>query len=216
MRITVLTLFPQMFSGPFSESIVKRAIEKKLLDISFVDIRDFGIGAHKVVDDKPYGGGIGMVLRVDVLHNAIQKALDPKLFKDQQKVILMDARGKRFVQAKAREYSKLKHLIIVCAHYEGVDERVLEFVDECVSIGDFVLTGGEIPAMLVVDAVSRLVEGVLKSDATILESFSNDTLEHPQYTRPPEYNGKKVPDILISGDHKKIEEWKKVNSKKVE
>ncbi len=214
MKITILTLFPQMLQGPFNFSIVKRAIEDEKIQINLVDIREFGEGKHKMVDDKPYGGGIGMVLKVDVLEKAINSVLDQKLNKDEQKVILTSASGKTYDQTKAKEYSTLKHLIIICGHYEGVDERIMEFVDEEVSIGAFVLTGGEIPAMLIADSVARLVPGVLKEGATKLESFSDETLEHPQYTRPENYKGLKVPEVLISGNHGKIEEWKKEESLK--
>ena len=212
MKITILTLFPQMFQGPFDFSIVKRAVEDGKIQINLIDIRDFGEGKHKIVDDKPYGGGIGMVLKVDVLEKALNSVKDVNLNKDEQKIILTSASGKTYNQEKAREYSSLKHLIIICGHYEGVDERVMEFIDEEVSIGQFVLTGGEIPAMLIADSVVRLVPGVLKEGATKLESFSDETLEHPQYTRPDNFKGLKVPEVLISGNHGKIEEWKKTES----
>lgn len=220
MKITILTLFPEMFVGPFSESILKRAQEKGLLEIKFVNIRDFGIGRHKVVDDRAYGGGIGMVLKVDILDNAIQAAKDTALSADEQKVVLLDPRGETFKQQIAQEFSRLKHLIILCAHYEGVDERVRSLVDHTISIGDFILTGGEIPAMAMIDSVSRLVPGVLKEDATTYESFSTDKegdtlLEYPQYTTPREYKGMKVPEILLSGNHQKIEDWKKIEAKKI-
>lgn len=215
MKITILTLFPEMFQGPFSESILKRAQEKGSIEIKLVNIRDFGIGNHKVVDDKPYGGGIGMVMKVDIIDNAIKSVKDSGLNSNQQKVVLLDPRGKTFVQKTAREFSKLQHLILLCGHYEGFDERVRNLVDETISIGDFVLTGGEIPAMLITDAVARLVAGVLKDDATVHESFSVEAgeyrqlLEYPQYTTPSDYNGMKVPDVLLSGNHAQIEKWRK-------
>lgn len=215
MKITILTLFPEMFQGPFSESILKRAQEKGSIEIKLVNIRDFGIGNHKVVDDKPYGGGIGMVMKVDIIDNAIKSVKDSGLNSNQQKVVLLDPRGKTFVQKTAREFSKLQHLILLCGHYEGFDERVRNLVDETISIGDFVLTGGEIPAMLITDAVARLVAGVLKDDATVHESFSVEAgeyrqlLEYPQYTTPSDYNGMKVPEILLSGNHAQIEKWRK-------
>lgn len=220
MKITILTLFPEMFVGPFSESILKRAQEKGLLEINFVNIRDFGQGRHKVVDDRAYGGGVGMVLKVDILDSAIQAVGDSTLSSQEQKVVLMDPRGQTFKQTIAQEFSQLKHLILLCAHYEGVDERVRSLVDETISIGDFILTGGEIPAMAIVDAVSRLVPGVLKEDATTYESFSTDNagntfLEYPQYTTPRIYKGMEVPEILVSGNHKKIEEWKSSEAKKI-
>lgn len=208
MKITILTLFPEMFDGPFRESILKRAQEKGLLEINLVDIRDFGQGKHQVVDDHPYGGGVGMVMRVDILDRAIQSVKDPSLSQDQQKIILLDARGETFKQENAKELSSLTHIILICGHYEGVDERVRSYIDETISIGDFILTGGEIPAMLMTDAIARLVPGVLKEDATAIESFSEHLLEFPQYTFPQEYKGESVPDILVSGNHKKIEEWR--------
>jgi len=219
MRISILTLFPQMFSGPFSHSIVNIAQEKNLVEIHIIDIRQFGLGTHKTVDDSPYGGGVGMVMKVDVLHNAIIQTRIPHLTQDQEKVVLMTADGIPFTQPTAKKYAGLEHLIILCGHYEGVDERVRKYIDEEVSIGDFVLTGGEIPAMLITDAVTRLIKGVLKEDATSEESFSlasenegKGNLEYPIYTRPVEYGGEKVPDILLSGDHKKIEVWRKEQS----
>lgn len=204
-----------MFVGPFDESILKRAKEKGLIEIHLVNIRDFGLGKHHVVDDRPYGGGVGMVMKVDVIDSALQAVKDPHLSTEQQKVILLDPRGEQFKQPIARRYAKLEHLILLCAHYEGVDERVRSLVDETVSIGDFVVTGGEIPAMLITDAVSRLVTGVLKDDATQHESFSveaqeeNELLEYPQYTTPHAYNGIQVPEILLSGNHQAIEKWRK-------
>lgn len=220
MKITILTLFPEMFAGPFSKSILKRAQEKGLLEITFANIRDFGLGRHKVVDDRAYGGGVGMVMKVDVLDTAIQAVKDPQLSPDEQKVVLLDPRGEIFKQAVAQKFSQLKHLILLCAHYEGVDERVRSLVDETISIGDFILTGGEIPAMLITDAVSRLVSGVLKEDATTYESFSTDNegnilLEYPQYTTPREYNGMKVPDVLVSGNHQEIDKWKRREAQKL-
>lgn len=214
MKISILTLFPQMFKGPFDYSIIKRAIDKNQVEVNFIDIRSFGEGKHKIVDDKPYGGGVGMVLKVDVLEKAITQTLDPKLQKNEQRIILMSASGKTYSQERAREYSEIKHLLIICGHYEGVDERILKYIDEEISIGDFVLTGGEIPAMLIIDSVCRLIPGVLKDNATKLESFSDNLLEHPQYTRPENFKGDSVPQVLLSGDHKKIEEWKKIESVK--
>lgn len=209
MKISILTLFPEMFEGPFSESIVKRAIEKKLVSIKIINIRDLGIGSHKTVDDTPYGGGVGMLLRVDVVKKAIDSVLDKKIKRGEQRVILLSATGKRFDQATAGKFSKIKHLILVCGHYEGIDYRIRKFIDSEISIGDFVLTGGEIPAIVITDSVIRLTPGVLKDDATKFESFSEDLLEYPQYTKPPNFEGLKVPPILFSGDHKKIEEWRR-------
>lgn len=207
MKISILTLFPEMFQGPFDYSIIKNAKTKKKVNIEFVNIRDFGIGKHKVVDDKPYGGGHGMILRADVLDAAISKTKNQRLTTKDQKIILLSPHGKTFNQKKALELSKLKHLILICGRYEGVDERVKEFADEELSIGDFVVTGGELPVMLVVDAIVRLIAGVLKEGVTATESFS-PLLEYPQYTKPDNYEGLKVPEILLSGNHGKIKLWR--------
>jgi len=220
MTISILTLFPEMFTGPFDYSIIRNAIKKDLVKINFINIRDFGIGRHKIVDDKPYGGGKGMVMRVDVLERAIQEA--KKLYKSysgkklksrDQRIILLDATGKTFNQKKAVELSGLKHLIFVCGHYEGVDVRVKEFVDEVISIGDFIATGGEIPTMLLVDSVVRLVKNVLPKNVVSEESFSNiikggNYLEYPQYTRPGKFKKLTVPKSLLSGNHRKIRKWR--------
>jgi len=219
MNITILTLFPEMFAGPFDYSIINRAKEKGLIKLNFVNIRDFGIGPHKMVDDRPFGGGTGMVLKVDVIDNAITAVRDQSLNKSEEQCLLLDARGQTYTQTIAKKLSGLKHLILLCGHYEGVDERIRTLVDGTISIGDFILTGGEIPAMLIVDSVARLVFGVLKEDATTYESFSTHggkaLLEYPQYTQPRNYKGMSVPEILTGGHHKKIEEWKKVQSEKI-
>lgn len=217
MTISIVTLFPGMFAGPFDHSIVKRAREKEAVAIHLVNIRDFATDRYKSVDDHPYGGGVGMVLRVDVVDAAMAhaKRLTPN---GKIKTVLLDPRGERFTQKKARTYAALDHLILVCGHYEGVDERVASLVDESVSIGDYILTGGEIPAMVIVDSVVRLLPGVLKEGVTQSESFSlhspfsilhSPVLEYPQYTRPRVYKGMRVPDVLLSGNHKKIEAWRK-------
>ena len=204
MRITILTLFPDMFA-PLAASIIKRAIDRKLITIDYVNIRDFAKDDYKTVDGHPYGGGAGMLLRIDVVDRAIKSVRGPK-----SKVILLDAGGQVFTQKKAREYAKIDHLILLCGHYEGVDDRIRSLVDEEISIGEYVLTGGEIPAMVIADSVARLVPGVLKKeDATIHESFTESLLEYPQYTEPRDYNGMKVPDVLLSGNHAKIAAWKK-------
>jgi len=207
MKISILTLFPEMFLGPFDHSIVKNAKEKKLVDINFVNIREFGVGSHKVVDDKPYGGGHGMILRVDVLEKAISKTKDENLDKKSQKIILLSPHGKTLNQKKALELANLKHLILICGHYEGLDERIKNFIDEELSIGDFIVTGGEIPAMIVTDAVTRLLKGVLKEGVTSSESFSR-LLEYPQYTKPNTYRNFHVPPILLSGNHERIKSWR--------
>jgi tRNA (guanine37-N1)-methyltransferase len=217
MTISILTLFPEMFEGPFSHSIIKNAVKKNKAEIRLINIRDFGLGRHKVVDDKPYGGGRGMVLRVDVLEKAIESAKKsvPKNNK-RLKIILLDPVGSVYNQKKATELSSLDHLILVCGHYEGFDDRIRKFVDEEISIGDYILTGGEIPAMVVTDSVVRLREGVLPKDAPQIESFSISSegaiLEYPQFTRPEEYKKLKVPEILLSGNHKEIEDWRKIQS----
>ncbi len=220
MTISILTLFPEMFAGPFDHSIIKNAINKRLVKINYINIRDFGLGRHKIVDDKPYGGGKGMIMRVDVLEGAIRQA--KKLYKREdtkntrrlkQKVILLDPVGKTFDQKKAIKLSKASHLIFVCGHYEGIDARIKEFVDETISIGDFVVTGGEIPAMLITDSIIRLIKNVLPENVVSEESFSNkingeNYLEHPQYTRPKKYKNLIVPNVLLSGDHKAVSEWR--------
>jgi tRNA (guanine37-N1)-methyltransferase len=218
MKITILTLFPEMFIGPFEQSIIKRAQEKNIVEIEYVNIRDFGIGPHKTVDDTPYGGGVGMVLKVDVLHKAIEHAKKPlvQLSNNEtmkQFVILTSASGKTFKQQTAKKYSKLDHLIIICGHYEGVDERVSNYIDEEISIGDFVLTGGELPAMLITDSVVRLLDGAITKGATEDESFSQQNLlEYPHYTNPREYDGQEVPEVLLNGNHQKIAQWRQEKS----
>lgn len=212
MKITFLTLFPQMFTGVFENSILKRAQDKGLVQVNYVNIRDFGLGKHQVVDDTPYGGGIGMVMRVDMLHRALVAAKDPQLSSDEQRVVLLDARGETYTQTVAHRYTKLTHLIFLCGHYEGVDERIREYVDETISIGDYILTGGEIPSMAIADSVIRLLPGVITEQATVLESFTQNLLEFPQYTRPQLYEGQHVPDILTSGNHGKIDAWRKEQS----
>ena len=209
MKISIITLFPDMVSGFFKESIIKRAIEKKLVDIEVINLRDFAKDKYKTVDDRPYGGGTGMVLKVDVLKRAID-SISAKSESKKQKIIITSPRGRLFSQKKAIEYSKLEDLIIIAGHYESYDERVINYIDEEISVGDFILTGGEIVAAAIVDSVVRLIPNVLKkSEATQEESFSKDfPLEYPQYTKPYEFEGKKVPEILLSGDHKKIKEWR--------
>lgn len=214
-KIDIITLFPKMFDGPFSESILARAIEKGLIHVQIHDLRKWGIGERKTVDDRPYGGGVGMILRVDVVAAAIEN-FKSQITNYKQKVILLSPSGKKFTQEKAKEYSKLDHLILIAGHYEGFDERITKFVDEEISIGDYVLTGGEIPAMVITDAVSRLIPGVLtKEDASKIESFSDpNMLEFPQYTRPETFNELKVPDILLTGNHKEIEKWRATEANK--
>ena len=207
MKFDVLTLFPEMFEI-LNQSIIGKAIEKDLIDIHLINIRDFSKDKHKKVDDTPYGGGAGMVMKPDVVYDAYQSIKDRNA-----KVIYMSPQGKPLNQDKVEELSKENHLIILCGHYEGIDQRVLDkIVDEEISIGDYVLTGGEIPAMVLIDSVSRYVEGVLKEDSIKEESFSNGLLEYPQYTRPEVFEGMKVPEILLSGHHENIEKWRKEKS----
>lgn len=207
MKFDVLTLFPEMFET-MNKSIIGRAIEKDLININLVNIRDFSKDKHKNVDDTPYGGGAGMVIRPDVVYDAYQSVKTPE-----SKVIYMSPQGKVLNQKKVVELCKEKHLILLCGHYEGIDQRVLdEIVDEEISIGDYVLTGGELPAMVVIDSVSRYVEGVISKESTSEESFSNGLLEYPQYTRPEVFNGVKVPDVLISGHHENIRKWREGKS----
>ncbi len=215
MKISVITLFPDMISSFIKESIIKRAIDKGLVEIELINLRDFAKDKYKSVDDKPYGGGAGMILRVDVLKDAISFAVKNK--KGKTKIVLTSAKGKTYSQEKASEYSNLNHLVIIAGHYEGVDERVLNYIDEEISIGDFILTGGEIVAASIIDSVVRNIPGVLKkSEAVQEESFSKDfPLEYPQYTKPAEFEGNKVPEVLLSGDHKKIKEWKINKSKEL-
>lgn len=214
MKFTIITLFPEMFSGPFDHSIIKNAKAKGLIEINYINIRDFGEGKHKIVDDTEYGGGVGMVMKVDVVHKAIlHSKCNDTIKKCQEKIILLSATGKTFNQKIAQTYSNLDHLIIICGHYEGIDERIKHYVDDEISIGDFILTGGEIPAMLLVDSISRLVLGVLPVGAAENESFSeldNEIfLEYPHFTKPQNYNGQLVPQVLLSGNHNKINEWRK-------
>jgi len=203
MRIDILTLFPHMFDGFLTESIIKRAIEKGLVTINIIDFRSFSKLNHNQVDDTPYGGGVGMVLRPEPLIEAIESVRT-----ENAKVILMCPQGVPYKEAKALELTHETHLIFVCGHYEGFDERIRAFVDEEISIGDYVLTGGELPSMVITDSVVRLLPGVIKEDSHEMDSFTNNLLDYPVYTKPAEYRGQKVPEVLLSGDHKKIKEWR--------
>lgn len=210
MQIDILTLFPKMFKGPFDESLIEKARSRGILKINIHDLRKWSKDKHKMVDDKLYGGGNGMVLKVDIVDRALSN-LKSKVKSQKSKVVLLTPQGKKFSQKIAKRLSKLNYLILICGHYEGFDERIREhLIDEEISIGDFVLTGGELPAMVVADAVARLIPGVVgKKESTKHESFSNNLLDFPVYTRPESYKGWKVPKILLSGDHKKIEGWRK-------
>lgn len=207
MRIDVLTLFPEMFDGVLGTSIIGRAIENKILDINLINIRDFAKNKHKQTDDYPYGGGPGMVMSPQPLFDAFYHVLDKA---PSAKVIYFSPQGKTLNQQMASEYAKMSHLVLLCGHYEGVDQRVIDrFVDEEISIGDYILTGGELPAMVFIDCVSRLIPGVLGSVQSVEdESFSKGLLEYPHYTRPQVYEGLKVPDVLLSGNHSEIEKWR--------
>ena len=207
MKFDVLTLFPEMFE-PLKQSIIKRAAEKKLIDIKLVNIRDFSEDKHNKVDDTPYGGGAGMLMKPDVVDRAYNSVKS-----ENAKVIYLTPQGKTLNQKIVKDLSKREHLILLCGHYEGIDQRVLDkIVDEEISIGDYVLTGGELPAMVLIDSVSRYVEGVVSNESTEEESFSNGLLEYPQYTRPEIFDNVKVPDVLISGHHENIRKWRRERS----
>lgn len=206
MKFDVLTLFPEMFDA-LKSSIIERAAKKDLIEINLINIRDFSKDKHKHVDDTPYGGGAGMIMMPNVVKDAYDSLDD-----SDAKVIFMTPKGKKLTQNKVKELAKEEHLIILCGHYEGIDQRVLdEIVDEEISIGDYVLTGGELPAMCLIDSVSRYVDGVINTESIMEESFSNEDnlLEYPQYTRPLEFNGVKVPEVLTSGNHQEIDKWRK-------
>ena len=207
MKFDILTLFPEMFK-PLYESIIGKAIKKGIIDINIIDIRDFSKDKHKKVDDTPYGGGAGMVIRPDVVYDAYTS-----IKKDNAKVIYLSPQGKVLDQKKVENLSKEKHIILLCGHYEGIDQRVLdEIVDEEISIGDYVLTGGEIPAMVLIDSVARNIERVISKESTSEETFSNGLLEYPQYTRPEIFKDKQVPEILLSGHHENINKWRRNES----
>ncbi|MCD5396199.1 MAG: tRNA (guanosine(37)-N1)-methyltransferase TrmD [Candidatus Pacebacteria bacterium] len=237
IKFDILTLFPEAFSGYFSQSILKKAQEKKLVKINIYNLRNFATDKHKTVDGYPYGGGAGMVLKIEPIFRGLVYILKKtkKIPQNKKKIILLSAKGKIFNQNIAKKLSKLEQIILICGHYEGVDERVKKFIDLELSIGKYVLTGGELPAMVIVDAVSRLIPGVIKKESLKEESFSKslDYLEYPQYTRPEIFDPKKivrdtknlpkkfqklkplfVPKILLSGHHQKIKEWREKHSKK--
>ena len=210
MKFDVLTLFPEMFEA-VKQSILGKAIEKGLININLVNIRDFSKNKHKKVDDTPYGGGAGMVIRPDVVYDAYKSVCD-----EDAKVVYLTPQGKTLNQKMVEDLSKEKHLILLCGHYEGIDQRVIDkIVDEEISIGDYVLTGGEIPAMVLIDSVSRYTEGVLSQESIKEESFSKGMLEYPQYTRPEIFEGEKVPEVLLSGHHGNIDNWRKEQSIKI-
>ena len=209
MRFDVLTLFPEMFV-PLQQSILERAQKNGNIDINLINIRDFSKDKHKKVDDTPYGGGAGMVIRPDVVYDSYNSIEN----RENAKVIFLSPQGKTLNQQKVEELSNQKHLILLCGHYEGIDQRVLDkIVEEEISIGDYVLTGGELPSMVLIDAVSRYVDGVLNKESIKEESFSNNLLEYPQYTRPETFLDEKVPEVLISGHHENIRKWREEQSR---
>lgn len=203
MKIDILTLFPQMFA-PLKESIIGRAVDKKILEINVVDIREFSKDRHKKCDDYPFGGGAGMLMTIQPLYDAIKS-----VNREKSKLIFPSPQGRLFTQNVAKELSEEEHLIFICGHYEGVDERLFSLfeIDE-ISLGDFVLTGGELPSMVMVDALCRLVDGVLNKESLESESFSNGLLEYPQYTRPSSFMGLEVPEVLLSGNHEEVNKWR--------
>ena len=203
MKIDVLTLFPEMFTGVISSSIIKRAIDDNKIEINLHNFRDYSKDIHHKVDDTPYGGGCGMILTCQPIFDCVNDLKD-----DESTVILLTPDGTPYKQEIANNLVKLKHLIIICGHYEGFDDRIRSICDMEVSIGDYVLTGGEIPAMVLIDSVTRLIDGVINKESYQNDSFYNGLLDYPQYTKPREYNGLKVPDVLLSGNHKEIEKYR--------
>ena len=218
MRIDVVTIFPRMFDAVLGESIIKRAQEKKVVEISIIDLRLFSRDKHRKVDDKPFGGGPGMVMNAEPFFEAVnyirRRTKDLRL---KTRTMLLSPKGRKFNQALAAKLSKYEHMVLLCGHYEGIDHRVAEHLaDDEISIGDFVMTGGELPAMAVIDSVVRLVPGALgDKDSCKDESFSENLLEYPHYTRPADYSGMKVPKVLLSGDHEQIKEWRKKEAVKL-
>ena len=204
MKIDILSIFPSMFDGFLNNSIIKRAIDNKQVEINIHNFRDYSLDKHSRVDDYPYGGGAGMVLMCEPIFRCLDEIKTDDSF-----VIMMSPSGKQFKESLAINLSKKKHLIIICGHYEGFDERIKSIVDMEISIGDYVLTGGEVPAMVVTDAITRLIPGVISDESLDSESFNDGLLDYPVYTRPSEFRGMKVPDVLLSGNHKEIEEYRK-------
>ena len=210
MKIDILTLFPNMFQGVFEESIIKRAIEEKKVEINLINFRDYTTDPHNKVDDTPYGGGAGMVLTCQPIFDCVDAIRD-----EDSIVVLLTPDGVPYTQKQAYEFSQKKHLILICGHYEGFDERIRSICDREVSIGDYVLTGGEVPAMVLTDSIIRLLPGVINEESHINDSFGEgDLLDYPTYTKPREFRGMEVPEVLISGDHQKIEAWRREESLK--
>jgi len=209
MLIDIITLFPEMFAGVFGESIIKRAVEKNILDIRFTQLRDFAFDKHRQVDDSPFGGGAGMVLKPEPVYRAVRDVLSKSDENFSRKIIITDPSGEVFTQTKAKELAALDQIIFICGHYEGFDARIYDLADELISIGDYVLTGGELPAMVIVDAVARMLPDVLGSaESATTDSFFDGMLGYPQYTRPRDFEGKVVPEVLLSGHHAKIKKWR--------
>lgn len=209
MKIDILSLFPNMFNGVLNESIIKRAIEKKLVEINIIDFREYSTDPHHKVDDYQYGGGSGMVLMIEPIYNCLQK-----IKTEDSKILLMTPQGVKYNQKLAYSLKEEKHLIIICGHYEGFDERIRSLVDMEISIGDYVLTGGEIPSMVITDSITRLLSNVIKEESHINDSFNDNLLDYPVYTKPVDFMGMKVPDVLLSGHHENIKKWKQEQSLK--
>lgn len=203
MKIDILTLFPDMFTGFLNESIIKRAIERKLVEVNIINFRYYSLDPHKKVDDTPYGGGAGMVLMAQPIFDAVEAIRTPE-----SKVILLTPDGIPYKQKYAKEFSNFKHLIFICGHYEGFDDRIRNIVDLEVSLGDFILTGGEIPAMAISDSIIRLLDGVITKESLDSESFNENLLDYPVYTKPRDFRGMKVPEVLVNGNHKEIEKYR--------
>ena len=203
MKITILSLFPKMFEGFTTESIIKRAIDNQKVEIEIINFRDYSSLPNKMVDDTPYGGGAGMVLRCEPIYKAIDE-----LKQDDSYIVILSPEGKTYNQTTAKRLAKIKHLIIICGHYEGFDERIKKLANEIISIGDFILTGGEIPAMVICDSIIRLLDGVINKESLESESFNDNLLDYPVYTKPEIFRKMKVPDILLSGNHQKIAEYR--------
>ena len=210
MKIDILTLFPGMFDGFMSESIIKRAIEKGKVEINIIDIRDFTPYKNNQVDDYQFGGGGGMIMMCEPVFNAVES-----IRTNDSHVIIMSPRGKTYNQSKAKELTSYKHLIIICGHYGGFDERIYSLADECISIGNFILTGGELPSMMISDSVIRLLDGVITDTSLEYESFNDNLLDYPVYTKPRDFRGMIVPEVLVSGDHKKINEYRESERKRI-
>ncbi|MBR1580880.1 MAG: tRNA (guanosine(37)-N1)-methyltransferase TrmD [Selenomonadaceae bacterium] len=211
MRIDVITLFPNMFA-PLEDSIIKRAREKNILEINLVQLRDFAFDKHKQVDDSPFGGGAGMVLKPEPMFRAVRSVLSTSVEAERRRVLIMDPIGEVFTQSKAKQLATFEQLIFICGHYEGFDARIYELADEAISIGEYVLTGGELPAMVVIDAVARMLPGVLGSEESArTDSFYDEESGYPQYTRPRDFEGRLVPEVLLNGNHAEIAKWRRAH-----